>query len=88
MTPEAEPLYTATSSGGDSTVVNSVIMTATPKTSSERRPCVLPMPAMMSATSPRGTMPTPMRSAPSGLKAQSSEGSAQPTILARTATAV
>ena len=42
---------------------------------------VAAMPAMMSTTSQRGTMPTPTRSAPIELKFMSKEGKKQPTTL-------
>ena len=47
--------------GGDADFLTSVIMIDTPNTTSPTMPLESPMPATMRATSPRGSMPRPMR---------------------------
>ena len=74
--------YRETSIGGATSVVTSVMRMPMPNTSGLRNPEERPMPATIRATSPRGTMPAPMRSAPMPLKPQKSAGIEQPTIFA------
>ena len=88
LTPRLLGKNSATSAGGAMTVVTSVMRMPMPKTSCVRYPCERPMPAMMSATSPRGIIPAPTLSEPRTLKPQKSEGIAQPSTFARTANAV
>ena len=74
--------------GGAIRVVNSVISMMTPKSCSLRMPAVIPIPAIMSATSPRGTIPAPTLKAPFMLKPRPRDGRAHPSIFAAIATTV
>ena len=87
-TPFAFGAKSATSAGGATSVVTSVIMMPMPKISCVRYPAERPMPAMIRATSPRGTMPAPIRRPPSTLKPQPSAGTMQPMTFAAMASAV
>ena len=83
----------ATRHGGATTVVTSVIRMPMPNTSCDRIGLLsttveTPMPATIKATSPRGIIPAPTRSAPSVLNPQNSEGIAHPTTFAATARTV
>ena len=71
--------------GGGISVVTKVIRTAILKTSWGIIPLAMPIPAIIKATSPRGTMPKPIFSAPRGLKLRNKAGKPQPTSFPTTA---
>ena len=71
--------------GGVIRVVINVMIKATLKTSSLINPEERPIPAMIRATSPRGTIPTPILRAPLKLKFRNKAGIPQPISLLKTA---
>ena len=58
------------------------------KKSGANTPLAIPIPAMINATSPRGTIPIPIRNAPIILKFANRAGNPHPTTLAMIASTV
>ncbi len=67
--------------GGATTVEMRRVMMATPKRSWPITPAERPIPATISVTSPRGSMPAPIRKAPRRLKPVSRAGTPAPSSL-------
>ena len=75
------PLKVMRSSIGASTVVTTVMTITNPNSRRVITPAPRPTPAIMSATSPRGNIPLPMRAAPALLNPKASDGSPAPKSL-------